>query len=116
MYQIQAKVTKIEPTETSGVVFVYFSNKDSELRLEIPEKINYFKIDDEVAIRFVESDNVEDDDRLFVLGYIFSNKIDEKDHRIVHISIGGLGFKLIFNNSDEIPILKPKRDIYIGFK
>ncbi|MHA1269704.1 MAG: DNA-directed RNA polymerase subunit G [Candidatus Helarchaeota archaeon] len=113
---MEAKVQKIEPTEISGVAFIHFTSKYGELKLELPDSINYFKIDDEVLIRFVDTDKPEDDDKLFVSGYIHSNRKDDQNKSIVFISIGGLSFKLILNPDVKIPILKPRNEIHIGFK
>ena len=44
MLQFETKVIKIEPTETSGVSFIYFSSNKGELKLELPDKINYFTL------------------------------------------------------------------------
>ncbi|MHA1311443.1 MAG: DNA-directed RNA polymerase subunit G [Candidatus Helarchaeota archaeon] len=116
MLQFETKVIKIEPTETSGVSFIYFSSNKGELKLELPDKINYFTKEDEIKIRLVDEDKPEDDDKLFVKGFIYSNTKTENDKRIILISIGGLIFKLVMEDNSELTNLKPKHDIYIGFK
>jgi hypothetical protein len=115
--KIEAKVQRIEPTETSGVVFVNMSSKNGDLQIELPDKINYFSVDDKVTIRFVEGtdEEPEDDDKLFMTGYVFSTDEDEKGNKITLISIGGLTFRLELNKDFKIS-LKPKTDISIGFK
>ncbi|MBD3230496.1 MAG: hypothetical protein GF329_20115 [Candidatus Lokiarchaeota archaeon] len=115
MNTIKAKVQRIEPTETSKVVFVNFKGSNGELKLELPEKINYFSTDDEIEIRFVENKEPETDDKLFLKAYIFTVE-EQDDKKVIYMSIGGLSFKLILNKDVELPILKPRKEVYIGFK
>jgi len=116
MYKIDAKIQKTEHTETRGVVLIYFTSTNGDLKLELPEKINYFKDKDDVSIRFVNDGQHETDDKLFTTGYVYSNVINDQDTRIIHISIGGLNFKLELTDKAEIPILKNGTQLYIGFK
>ena len=114
MVEFNGIIDKIEKSNISNLDIVTFKteNGQTQMRLELVNKINPFKENDIVKIVFDTKPISNEGVKLALKGFIFSIKTQQKKKSIL-IPIGGLNLNI--ETSENVSEFKVKQNINISF-